>query len=78
MARGNTIKGNNSRASSSSSGDLVQQESLIAKVEEVAPNRVETASLDEAQDKQLKSRKDRLFKAIIAGDIQLVRLGQFV
>ena len=73
------IKRNNSRTSSSSSGDLVRQESLSihsAEVDEVASGRVETASLDEVQDKQLKSRKDKLFKAIIAGDIQLVRLEQ--
>ena len=73
------IRRNNSRTSSSSSGDLVHQESLSThstEVDEVASSRVETASLDEVQDKQLKSRKDKLFKAIIAGDIQLVSLEQ--
>lgn len=72
-----SIKGKGSWSSSSSSSDLVRQESLSlhssADGEEAAPSRVETASLDEAQDKQLKSRKDKLFKAIMAGDIQLVR-----
>ena len=73
------IRRNNSRTSSSSSGDLVHQESLSThstEVDEVASSRVETASLDEVQDKQLKNRKDKLFKAIIAGDIQLVSLEQ--
>ncbi|KAK7115490.1 ankyrin repeat domain-containing protein 27-like [Littorina saxatilis] len=72
-----SIKGKGSWSSSSSSSDLVRQESLSlhssADGEEAAPSRVETASLDEAQDKQLKSRKDKLFKAIMAGDIQLVK-----
>ena len=43
-------------------------------VEDLGPCRVETTSLDEVQDKQLKHKKDKLFKAVQAGDIQLVRM----
>lgn len=32
----------------------------------------ETASLDDEQNKELQKKKDRLFKAIVVGDIQLV------
>lgn len=65
-----------SSCSSSASSDLFRQESysvLSVDVEDSGSSRVETASLDEVQDKQLKNRKEKLFKAIRAGDIQLVK-----
>ncbi|KAL8590034.1 hypothetical protein ACOMHN_007059 [Nucella lapillus] len=64
----------NSRSSSSTSGDLFRSVSMLSvDVEDYMSSRVETASLDEAQNLQGRRRKEKLFKAIKAGDIQLVK-----
>ncbi|XP_025115777.1 ankyrin repeat domain-containing protein 27-like isoform X1 [Pomacea canaliculata] len=69
-----SLLGKVTRASSFSSGGRGRSGSSVTNSDEdFLASRIETASLDEAQDKQLKRRKDKLFKAILDGDIQLVK-----
>ncbi|XP_076470280.1 ankyrin repeat domain-containing protein 27-like isoform X2 [Babylonia areolata] len=66
-------------SSSSSTSDPARRGSLSVggsggDMEDCASwSRVETASLDEVQDLQLKKRREKLFRAIMAGDTQLVK-----
>jgi hypothetical protein len=70
------IRKNSEQTSSGSGEDLLRRDSMTtthsSESDELGLSVVETASLDEAQDRQLKKRKEKLFKAIIAGDTQLV------